>query len=243
MDTGLKGKTVLIAGASVGMGRMAALAFAQEGANLVLCTSTKMDQLREVAELARAKGVKVQAEQCDITRADQVQALVKASQSLGGVDASVNLAGYRCEGKLFDIEPEAWARNIEVNLTGTFNICRAVLPGMVEKKWGRIINIAGQSSFIGRQPAKAMVKLGIIGFTRAVAREYGPHNITANCVGPGTIAKKTAPGKEQVLLEGQPIPRKGTPEECISALVYLASDNAGFVTGQCWLVNGGAYFQ
>ena len=246
MDTGLKGKTVLITGASRNMGRVAALAFADEGANLALCTSARMKELGEVADAARAKGVKVVAEKCDVTDKAAVDALVKKTRdTFGGVDVVVNIAGFRAETPFLEASFEEWSRAIEVNLTGPFYVCRAVLPLMIERKWGRIINISGISPYMGGGATKAMVKLGIVGFTRGLAREFAPHNITANCVGPGTIGRGERAGgeHEKNVRPTQPIQRRGRPDEVTATMVHLASESAGFITGQCVLVNGGQYFQ
>ena len=246
MDTGLKGKTVLITGASRNMGRVSALAFAEEGANLALCTSQRMKELGEVADAARAKGVKVVAEKCDVTDKAAVDAFVKKTRdTLGGIDVAINIAGFRAETPFLEASFEEWSRAIEVNLTGPFHVCRAVLPIMIKKKWGRIINISGISPYMGGGAMKSAVKLGIVGFTRGIAREFAPHNITANCVGPGTIGRgeRAEHESEKNVRPTQPIQRKGRPEEVTSLMVHLASENAGYITGQCYLVNGGQYFQ
>ena len=128
MDTGLKGRTVLITGASRNMGRRTALAFAREGANLAICTSQKMRELEGVAEEARALGATVVAEQCDVTDAAAVSRFVSATRNaLGTVHVAINLAGYRAEAPLLEETLEVWNRTIAVNLTGPFHICRAVL--------------------------------------------------------------------------------------------------------------------
>ena len=246
MDTGLKGKTVLITGASRNMGRVAAIAFAREGANLAICTSTKMDELGKVARECADLGAKVVAERCDVADKASVNAFVaKAQDNLGSVHVVLNNAVNRgAEGSFLEEDDEAWANNFAVNLTGPRNVCRAVLPLMVKQRWGRIINFSGVSPFLGGSVSKGMAKLGIIGFTRGVAREFAEHDITANCIGPGTIdVERDAFQKAKPLKAGQPIRRLGKPEEVVSLAVYLASQNAGFITGQCYLVNGGMYFQ
>jgi 3-oxoacyl-[acyl-carrier protein] reductase len=245
VETGLKGKTVLVTGASRNMGRTTAIAFAREGANLAICTSTKMDELCQVADEARSHGVMVVAEKCDVTDNTAVARFVqKTRDQLGGVDVAVSLAGYRAEGKFLEESFAVWDRNIAVNLNGPFYICRNVLPLMIERRWGRIINFAGMAPFLGTGAAKSMVKLGIVGFTRGIAREFGEYNVTANCIGPGPIERGYDPlVAEKPIRPGQPIRRKGTPEEAVSLVLYLASENAGFITGQCYLVNGGAHFQ
>ena len=246
MDTGLKGKSVLITGASRNMGRVAALAFAGEGANLAICTSARMKELGEVAEAARAKGVEVVAEKCDVTDGAAVAAFVKkARDKLGGVDVAINIAGFRAETNFLEQTFEEWSRAIEVNLTGPFYICKQVIPLMIERRWGRIINISGVAPYLGGGAAKGAVKLGIVGFTRGIAREFAPHNITANCIGPGTIGRGESDPSESVkgLRPEQPIRRKGRTEEVTSLMLHLASENAGYITGQCYLVNGGTYMQ
>ncbi|MBI3042128.1 MAG: SDR family oxidoreductase [Betaproteobacteria bacterium] len=246
METGLKGKTALVAGASRNMGRYAALALAAEGANLAICTSSRMKELNEVAEAARKLGVKVLADKCDITDNAAVEAFVrKARGEFGGVDIAVNVAGFRNESPFLEGSFEEWMRNIEVNLNGPYHVCRHVIPLMMARRWGRIINFSGIAPYLGYGAAKAMVKLGIVGFTRGLAREFADHGITANCIGAGAIGRGERDESESVkeLRPGQPIRRKGRPDEVTSLLVHLASENAGYITGQCCLVNGGMYMQ
>lgn len=246
VDTGLKGKTALIAGASRNMGRYSALALAGEGANLAICTSSRMKELNEVADAARKLGVKVVAAQCDITDNAAVEAFVgQARDAFGGVDIAVNVAGYRAESPFLEGSFEEWTRNIAVNLTGPYHVCRHVIPLMKARGWGRIINFSGIAPYLGYSAAKSTVKLGIVGFTRGIAREFADFGITANCIGAGTIGRAERDESESVkeLRPGQPIRRKGRPEEVTALLVHLASVNAGFITGQCYLVNGGMYMQ
>jgi 3-oxoacyl-[acyl-carrier protein] reductase len=246
MDAGLKSKTVLITGASRNMGRLAALAFAREGANLAICTSTKMTELKQVAEEVRALGAKVVAERCDVSDKTAVSNFVKTVHSeLGSVHVALNNAVYRGkESPLLEEDDAAWERNVAVNLTGPRNICRAVLPFMIKQRWGRIINFSGIAPFLGNSTSKGMAKLGIIGLTRGLAREFAEHEITANCIAPGTIeVERDAFQKAKPLRETQPIRRMGKPQEVVSLMLYLASEDAAFITGQCYMVNGGMYFQ
>jgi 3-oxoacyl-[acyl-carrier protein] reductase len=246
VETGLKGKTALVAGASRNMGRHAALALAAEGVNLAICTSSRMKELGEVADAARGLGVRVLAGRCDITDNAAVEAFVaKARAEFGGVDIAVSVAGYRAESPFLQCGFEEWSRAIAVNLTGPYHVCRHVIPLMMERRWGRIINFSGIAPYLGAGAAKAMVKLGIVGFTRGIAREFADYGITANCIGAGTIGRGERDDHESVkeVRPGQPIRRAGRPEEVTSLLVHLASENAGYITGQCYLVNGGMYFQ
>lgn len=245
METGLKGRTVLITGASRNIGRVTALAFAREGANLALCTRSKMDELKAVEREVRAAGARALAARCDVADAAAVgEFMERVCAEFGGVDVAVNNAVYRAEGGGFlEQSFEKWARNIEVNLNGPYHICRAVLPGMIERRWGRIVNFSGIAPFLGHGVAKSTVKTGIIGFTRGIAAEFARHNVTANCIGPGTIAvERDAFQNDKGLRPTQPVRRLGKPEEIAELCVYLASEQAGFITGQCYLANGGMYF-
>ncbi len=245
MDTGLAGKNVLITGASRNMGRLAAMQFAKEGANLAICTSTKMKELDEVAAELRSIGVKVHAARCDVANKADVAVFIRDAQAaLGSIDVAINNAVYRAEGAFLEESDETWERNIAVNLTGPRNICRAVLPGMIARKWGRIINFSGIAPFLGIGPSKAAVKIGIVGLTRGIAREFAVHNITANCIGPGVFdVERDAFQMAKPLRPEQPIRQLGKPEECTSLMLYLASEGSSYITGQCYLVNGGLYFQ
>ena len=247
MDTGLKGKTVLITGASRNVGRDAALSFAREGANLALCTSSKMEGLEETARQARALGAEVLTQKCDISDGGEVARFAEAArQKFGGVDVAVNNAVYRAEAKgkgFLEQSFEMWQRNIEVNLNGPYHICKNVIPHMKQKGWGRIVNFSGIAPFLGHGAAKAMAKVGIIGFTRGLATEFAEFGITANCIGPGTIGterESSLPDKK--LRAEQPVRRLGKPEEIAELAVYLSSEQAAFITGQCYLVNGGLYY-
>jgi len=244
METGLKGRTVLITGASRNIGRITALMIAREGANLALCTSSKMDELNAVAEEARGLGARVMTAQCDVADAASVARFVAgAKKEFGSVDVAINNAVFRAEGGGFLEQPwEKWARNIEVNLNGPYHVCRNVIPLMMEKNWGRIINYSGIAPYLGHGVAKSTAKLGIVGLTRGIANEFAGHGITANCIGPGSIdVERDASQDRKGVRATQPVRRFGTPEEIASLAVYLASEHSGFITGQCYLANGGMY--
>ncbi|HYH40405.1 MAG TPA: SDR family oxidoreductase, partial [Burkholderiales bacterium] len=193
----------------------------------------------------RDLGVKVVAERCDVSDKASVNAFIaKVQDNLGSIHVVLNNAVNRgAEGNFLEESDEAWDTNFAVNLTGPRNICRAALPIMIKQRWGRIINFSGVSPFLGGSVSKGMAKLGIVGFTRGIAREFAPHEITANCIGPGTIdVERDAFQKEKPLKAGQPIRRLGKPQEVVSLMLYLAGEDAGFITGQTYLVNGGMYF-
>lgn len=246
MDTGLKGKTVVITGASRNMGSLAAVAFAREGANLAICTSAKMAQLNEVAAECRSHGVRVVSEQCDVADPASVNRFIaKVVGELGTVHVVLNNAVYRVDTAPFlEVPDEDWEKSFRVNLGGPRNVCKAVLPHMIKQRWGRIINFSGIDPLLGGSVTKGMAKLGIVGFTRGLAREFAQYEITANCIAPGTIdVERDANLKPKALRPTQPIRRMGKPEEVVSTMLYIASEGAGFITGQNYLVNGGMYFQ
>lgn len=247
MDTGLEGKVVLITGATRNHGRASALAFAQEGANLLLCTRQSMVLLEETAQLVSPTGVRVMAEQCDVTDEAQVNALVrKGAAEFGHIDVAVNNAGWRARGDLLSITTETWDAAMAVNVHAPFLVCKAVIPGMKQRRWGRIINYSGIAPFRGAS-GQGTLKRANEGLTRAIAREYGRYNITANCIGPGSIEVERTRGQESGGESGQgmadvPVPRQGTVQECAAMVVFLASAQASYITGQTYLVNGGAHF-
>ena len=247
MDTGLKNKVVLITGATRNHGKATALAFAAEGANLLLCTRNSMDLLRETARLATDQGSKVIARQCDVTDEAQVSDLLQSGLSeFGRVDVLINNAGWRVHGDVMNLNMEHWQAALDVNVHALFRTCKAVIPGMVERRWGRIINYTG-NSFMRGILGPGTLKMATLGFTRAIAQEYGEFNITANCIAPWAItversADHVSSGMAAVRVEGQAIPRRGTIAECAALAVFLASDKAGYITGQNYSVNGGAYF-
>ena len=247
MDTGLKGKVVMITGATRNHGKATALAFAAEGANLLISTRKSTDLLEDTAHLAADQGIKVLAKQCDVTVEAQVSDLVQSGLAeFGRIDVLVNNAGRRVHGDVMKLNMEEWRAGLDVNVHALFLTCKAVLPGMAERRWGRIINYTG-NSFMRGILGPGTLKMATLGFTRAIAQEYGEFNITANCIAPWAItversAGHVSSGMTAVRVEGQAIPRRGTIAECAALAVFLASDKAGYITGQNYSVNGGAYF-
>jgi 3-oxoacyl-[acyl-carrier protein] reductase len=249
MDLGLEGKVALITGSGRNIGRVTAKLLADQGVNLVLCTRQNSEQLDEVADEACKSGVKAVAQLCDISKEDDVTALAKrAFDEFGRVDILVNNATHRVHGKFFNLTPEQWSYVIAVSLSGPYHLCRALMPTMVENNWGRVISYSGNSAFRGNGASTATVKLGIVGFTRSLAKEFGKHNITANCIAPGSIRVERTPGTEREsditgeISKDVPVPRFGTQEEVASLVAYLASDRASYITGQCIPINGGVFF-
>ena len=246
METGLTGRTVIITGASRNIGRRGAELFAEEGCNLAICTSSKMDQLAETAAECEKRGAKVLTMQVDVSDEVQVNEFItKAAEKFGRIDVLVNNAVFRSEGDLLTMDVENWKRNIEVNIDGPFYMCRAAVPHMIKRKWGRIINFSGHSPFIGHFPGKSMAKIAIVGFTRGIANELGKHNITANSIAPGHIEVERddfqVAGKS--VLPGQPIQTSGTPDTIGNIMLLLAAKSSFYITGQCYPANGGSHYQ
>lgn len=206
-----------------------------------------MDLLEETAELASRLGSKVVAKQCDVTVEAQVADLLKIGVAeFGHVDVLVNNAGWRVHGDVVKMGIEEWQAGLDVNLHALFLMSKAVIPGMVERRFGRIINYTG-NSFMRGILGPGTLKMATLGFTRALAQEYGEFGITANCIAPWAITVERSAGYvgstlTAVRVEGQAIPRRGTVAECAALAVFLASDRAGYITGQNYCVNGGAYF-
>lgn len=245
METNLKGKTVFVTDALHNFGKPMALAFAREDANLFLATRSDTEQLAQTARAVSSLGVRVTTGLCDLSDEARVEATVAACMAeLGHLDVVVNNIWFPVPARSFgDVPFEVWKRKIEVELTGSFFLFKSVLPRMIEQKWGRIINVTGLAAFQGTDALAGSTELGMVGMTRGIAREYGKHNITANCIGAGGMEIEEAEGGASFAPGPRsPIQRWGKPEEIAFLAVSLASENAGYVTGQCWMANGGKYF-
>ena len=245
MQTNLEGKTVLITESAQNFGQATALAFAKEGCNLLLASRESSHRLDQIAQQVGSQGVRVATQVCDISDETQARDLAQKSVSeFGRLDVLVNNVLFPLpQQALEDIPYDVWKRKIEVELTGSFLLCKQVLPGMIQQKWGRVILFTGLAGFRGSDPLSGTTELGMTGLARGIAREYGKHNITANCLGPAGIMTGEDVEEHPYPPEYRnPLPRWGKPEEVAFLAVCLASDDAGYMTGQCLLANGGKYF-
>jgi 3-oxoacyl-[acyl-carrier protein] reductase len=251
----LQGRTALITGASRNIGRAIALAFAAEGADLVLNTRVNREELDAVGAECRKAGVRVVTVLGDIAEPAAVEAMVaEGVAGLGPVDVLVCNAAIRPHRSVSDTSHDEWHRVMGVNLHSAFYLTRAVLPAMKERRRGSIIAIGGQSSLTGRPNTAAVTaaKTGLLGFVRALAAELGPFGIRANMVVPGLIDterrhaewypeyRQAPPGAPEHLKE-IPLRRLGRPEDIAEACVFLASDASSYVTGDSLRVMGGRF--
>lgn len=241
----LQGQVAIVTGASRGIGRSVALALATEGANVVVnyaSSSTAADQV--VADIT-AMGSNAIALQADVSKADQVDALVNAvMEKWGRVDILINNAGITRDTLLLRMKPEDWQAVIDLNLTGVFLCTRAVSKIMLKQRSGRIVNITSVAGQMGNpgQANYSAAKAGVIGFTKTVAKELASRGVTVNAVAPGFIATDMTNGLNNTdeILKFIPLGRYGQPEEVAGLVKFLAADPAAaYITGQVMNVDGG----
>ena len=249
----LLGKTAIVTGSSRGIGRAIALAFGQEGARVVV--NGRHEDTQEAARLIARSGAEVLAVLGDVTREEDVERLVRETvEAFGTVDILVNNAGGGVPPQpIEEIDLEVWEREIRVNLTGAFLCCRAVIGEMKKKRWGRIINMSSQAGRSSSELAGiiyASAKAGLLGFTRQLARQVAPYGILVNAVAPGVILsgerietkwRERSDPERQEMLRAIPLGRLGKVEDVTPAVVFLASEEAGYITGAVIDVNGGRF--
>jgi len=239
----LTGKRALVTGASGAIGGAIATAFHRQGA-IVAVSGTKRDALEKLAGELGANAFVVP---CNLADKDQVEKLVPdAEAAMGGeIDILVNNAGMTKDMLFARMSDEDWQAVLDVNLTAAFRLSRAVLRGMMRRRAGRIISITSVVSVVGNpgQANYSASKAGLAAMTRSLAAEIASRGITVNCVAPGFTASAMTDvlneKQKATIMERVPVKRLGTPEEIAGAVVYLASDEAAYVTGQTLHVNGG----
>jgi 3-oxoacyl-[acyl-carrier protein] reductase len=238
----LSGKTALITGASGSIGGGIARAFHKQGATVAL-SGTRRGQLDQ---LAGELGDRVYVLPCDLSDMAAVEKLVPdAEAAMGKVDILVANAGMNRDNLFVQLKDEDWDRVIAVNLTATFRLSRAAVSVMMRRRWGRIIAISSIVGFTGNpgQGNYTAAKAGLVGMMKSVAAEYAKRNVTANCIAPGVIASamidKLTDKQREGIMDKVPSRKLGQPADVAAAAVYLASDEAGYVTGQTIHVNGG----
>ena len=242
----LKDKTVIVTGGAKGIGKAIALAFANEGCNIVLnYRSTSPEEVKAEIE---AKGVKCFTVQADVSKFDEALKLVEAAkEEFGTIDVLVNNAGITRDNLLMRMKDEEWFDIMQTNLTSVFHLSKAMLRSMMKKRFGRIITIGSVVGSMGNpgQSNYCAAKAGLIGFSKGLAKEVASRGITVNVVAPGFIATDMT----EVLTEEQkagilgnvPAGRLGEPKDIAKAVAFLASDDAAYITGTTLHVNGGLY--
>ena len=257
MNYGLEGKTALVVGGATGIGYAAASLMGREGMQVAVA-DINADAARLGAERLRAAGIKAAGIRADVTNPEDVFAMVAQTEAeLGPVDVLLNSAAVLDDKLFLESSPQDWDRMLKVCLYGPMNVLHAVLPGMVQRRHGRVICMASDSARVGqaRLSYYAAAKAGVIALVKSVAQEIGPNGVTLNIVSPGATntemrqqreeGLKASMGEEkyarrvQTVLRMYPTRRIGEPDDIASAILYLASAQASWVTGQVLSVNGG----
>lgn len=244
----LQGKTALVTGGSRGIGRATVLALAEAGANVAVNYQRSQEAASQVADAAGELGVRVGVFQGDVSHEEECGPMIESIlEEFGRVDILVNNAGITRDKSFLKMSREMWEEVLGVNLTGPFNVTHALLSGMIERGWGRIVNVAsivGQTGNFG-QANYAVTKGGLIAFTKTLAREVARKGVTVNSVAPGFIETDMTKDIPDAALESvktmTPLGRLGLPEEVAAAVVFLCTPQASYITGQVIAVNGGMY--
>jgi 3-oxoacyl-[acyl-carrier protein] reductase len=240
-------RTALVTGASRGIGRACALALAETGVRVAVA-ARNIEQLESLASEIRAQSREAFVVPMDLSDAESIkEAIAKTAKEFGPIAILVNNAGITKDGLAMRMKKPDWDLVIATNLTGAFVAIQQVLPGMMRERWGRIINISSLVGEMGNagQANYAASKAGLIGLTKSIAQEMGSRNITVNSVAPGYVETDMTQGLseelKQKMLDNIPLKRMGRPDDVAAAVRFLASEEAGYITGHVLDVNGGLY--
>lgn len=240
-------RVALVTGSARGIGRAVAIDLARQGANLIVNYRTRRDSAEEVAGIIREMGSEAMLAKADVAMEEEVKAMIgRSAEHFGGIDILVNNAAIHRGGRVQKLSTEDWDLVMNSIMKGTFNCCRYVVPLMVEKKWGRIINISSVAGLHGYpgDTAYGSAKAGLIGFTKSLAKETATKGITANVVIPGylqtdmTSVLFDTEEKIRSAIQGIPMGRPGRPEE-IAELVSFLAFKGSYITGEVIRVDGG----
>ena len=246
----LEGKKAIVTGGSQGIGAAISIEMAREGADICLTYRKHEAEAEEYADEIRAMGRQALAVKCDISSFSEAESVVKtASEQFGGLDILVNNAGMNWDGVSWKMSEDQWDRVIEVNLKGYFNFTRQAAPIFKEQKHGKIINITSINGLRGKfgQTNYSASKAGIIGYTKALAKELGAFNVNVNALAPGLIETtmlKESEARDKIIdmaMAEMVLKRVGLPEDLAHVAVFMASDKARHITGEVIKVDGGQY--
>lgn len=254
MDLGISGRTAVVTGGAGRLGKKDCEVLAKEGTE-VYCLDVDQDGIKDASSEINESGVEGSVEPvvCDLTDREQVRATIETIQEQsGGVDILINnAAAVDARAKLVDYDDDLWDRDVEINLTGTYNITKEVFPGMLEREWGRIINMTSIAGWLGGfgQVSYSATKSGLIGFGKSLALEGAQNNVTANIIAPNIASNVLADmSLEEIkemdehmhrIIKTTPMRRAGRPADVSNLVAYLVSEQADYITGQVVGVTGG----
>ncbi len=240
-----EGKTALVTGAAMGIGKATAQAFAKEGARVVVADLAEAEG-QEVAKSIKDSGSDAIFVKCDVSKRTDVEGMIKVTiDAYGRLDYAFNNAGVVEFAPTCDLDEEAWDKTISIDLKGVWLCMKYEIPRMIDQGGGAIVNCASVAGFMGTPTlcAYSAAKHGVIGLTKTAALEYIKHGVRINAVCPGAtetgFTERTDPGLLQLMIENQPIGRLGRPEEIAQAVIWLCSDSSSFCTGAALPVDGG----
>ena len=242
----LTGRRAIVTGGSRGIGEAIALRLAEDGADVAVCASRSLEHAEKVADANASKGRKSLALQADIAHPDDVKTLVdRVVADWEGLDILVNNAGVTADNLIMRMKEDEWDRVLDVNLKGTFLCTQAAVRPMMKARYGRIVNVSSVTGLMGNpgQANYTAAKSGLFGLTKTVAKELAARGITANVVAPGFIptemTEKLSGEVRKAILDQIPLGRLGSSEDIAAAVAFLASEEAGYITGQILAVDGG----
>jgi len=243
----LKGRTALVTGGSKGIGKAIARAFAEAGADVAICSRHESELARAAAEIGAGLSVRVVTTVADLAKRNDADTLAAwAVKTLGHVDILVNNAGNNRPQNLVDTTFEVWDEILQLNFTSCMQVAKGVVPGMKERKWGRIIHLSSVMA-LASNPGRGLysaTKAALLAMARAHALELGPHGITVNCIAPGPIATDLpmnilSDEQKKIFAERTAVKRWGEPKDMVGPALLLASDAGAYITGNCILADGG----
>jgi len=242
----LENQVAIVTGGTRGIGRTISLVLAQEGAEVIANFSKDISAAEDLMTEAKSRGLKIRLFKADVTQFDQVKEMVEETfGQYGRIDILVNNVGLIRDNFLMLMSDEDWDSLMKTNLTSLFHCCKAVIRKMIPERRGKIVNISSISGILGTagQTNYAATKGGVISFTKSLARELGPFNIHVNAVAPGLIesevVSKMPKEKVETIIKSSSLSRIGKPEEVAKVVLFLASDDSNYITGQTIIVDGG----